>query len=148
MSRKILIAFSEFASDIKDVYPEKHVTLLHSRSRLLPRFDPLMHNESKALSFHHIHLLHNLHQSRAASKISESNSSSQPVSISPPSPNTVNKPQTIITPEQSAPQQAERSQPTSFYSVPVKHLIQIFLKNSLRRLLMLLDMRKLIEHFN
>jgi len=35
----------QFASDIKDVYPEKHVTLLHSRSRLLPRFDPLMHTE-------------------------------------------------------------------------------------------------------
>jgi len=35
----------QFASDIKDVYPEKHVTLLHSRSRLLPRFDPLMHSE-------------------------------------------------------------------------------------------------------
>jgi len=35
----------QFASDIKDVYPEKHVTLLHSRARLLPRFDPLMHNE-------------------------------------------------------------------------------------------------------
>lgn len=35
----------QFASDIKDVYPEKHVTLLHSRPRLLPRFDPLMHSE-------------------------------------------------------------------------------------------------------
>lgn len=35
----------QFASDIKDLYPEKQVTLLHSRSRLLPRFDPLMHSE-------------------------------------------------------------------------------------------------------
>jgi len=35
----------QFASDIKDLYPEKHVTLLHSRAQLLPRFSPLMHNE-------------------------------------------------------------------------------------------------------
>ncbi|KZS95167.1 hypothetical protein SISNIDRAFT_439211 [Sistotremastrum niveocremeum HHB9708] len=35
----------QFASDIKDVYPEKNVTLLHSRSRLLPRFDCVMHSE-------------------------------------------------------------------------------------------------------
>lgn len=35
----------QFASDIKELYPEKQVTLLHSRSRLLPRFDPLMHSE-------------------------------------------------------------------------------------------------------
>ncbi|PPQ85979.1 hypothetical protein CVT25_001678 [Psilocybe cyanescens] len=35
----------QFATDIKSVYPEKEVTLLHSRSRLLPRFDEGMHDE-------------------------------------------------------------------------------------------------------
>ncbi|TFK38590.1 hypothetical protein BDQ12DRAFT_683879 [Crucibulum laeve] len=35
----------QFATDIKAVYPEKKVTLLHSRRRLLPRFDEDMHNE-------------------------------------------------------------------------------------------------------
>ncbi|KAH7910088.1 hypothetical protein BJ138DRAFT_1009593 [Hygrophoropsis aurantiaca] len=35
----------QFASDIADVYPNKHVTLLHSRKRLLPRFDPSIHAE-------------------------------------------------------------------------------------------------------
>ncbi|KAH7925986.1 FAD/NAD(P)-binding domain-containing protein [Leucogyrophana mollusca] len=35
----------QFASDIADVYPNKHVTLLHSRNRLLPRFDPSIHDE-------------------------------------------------------------------------------------------------------
>ena len=40
----------EFATDIKSLYPEKQVTLLHSRHRLLPRFDYEMHTESKFLS--------------------------------------------------------------------------------------------------
>ncbi|THH06413.1 hypothetical protein EW145_g4104 [Phellinidium pouzarii] len=35
----------QFATDIKSLYPEKHVTLLHSRHRLLPRFDYDMHSE-------------------------------------------------------------------------------------------------------
>ncbi|KAJ7127888.1 hypothetical protein C8R44DRAFT_100464 [Mycena epipterygia] len=35
----------QFATDIAAVYPEKPVTLLHSRTRLLPRFDPGMHSE-------------------------------------------------------------------------------------------------------
>ncbi|KAI5116412.1 hypothetical protein M0805_000585 [Coniferiporia weirii] len=35
----------QFATDIKSRYPEKHVTLLHSRHRLLPRFDYDMHTE-------------------------------------------------------------------------------------------------------
>ncbi|KAF8881689.1 hypothetical protein CPB84DRAFT_1838278 [Gymnopilus junonius] len=35
----------QFATDIKDIYPTKKVTLLHSRLRLLPRFDEKMHNE-------------------------------------------------------------------------------------------------------
>ncbi|PPQ72680.1 hypothetical protein CVT24_012658 [Panaeolus cyanescens] len=35
----------QFATDIKCVYPEKKVTLLHSRLRLLPRFDEKMHDE-------------------------------------------------------------------------------------------------------
>lgn len=37
----------QFATDIADVYPEKRVTLLHSRAQLLPRFMPEMHDESK-----------------------------------------------------------------------------------------------------
>ena len=45
--RRILTFFLEFATDIKSVYPEKSVTLLHSRQRLLPRFDEKMHDESK-----------------------------------------------------------------------------------------------------
>ncbi|KAI4528593.1 FAD/NAD(P)-binding domain-containing protein [Schizophyllum commune Loenen D] len=35
----------QFATDIADVYPEKRVTLLHSRAQLLPRFSQEMHNE-------------------------------------------------------------------------------------------------------
>ncbi|KAI0708726.1 iron uptake cluster protein [Cerioporus squamosus] len=35
----------EFASDIAEIYPTTKVTLLHSRPRLLPRFDEAMHSE-------------------------------------------------------------------------------------------------------
>ncbi|KAJ7082536.1 hypothetical protein C8R43DRAFT_1092784 [Mycena crocata] len=35
----------QFATDIAAVYPGKAVTLLHSRTRLLPRFDEAMHSE-------------------------------------------------------------------------------------------------------
>ncbi|KIK70490.1 hypothetical protein GYMLUDRAFT_89519 [Collybiopsis luxurians FD-317 M1] len=35
----------QFATDISEIYPDKTVTLLHSRHRLLPRFDEKMHNE-------------------------------------------------------------------------------------------------------
>lgn len=37
----------EYASDIKEVIPSMHVTLLHSRMQLLPRFDNAMHEESE-----------------------------------------------------------------------------------------------------
>ncbi|KAG1728388.1 uncharacterized protein EDB91DRAFT_1060595 [Suillus paluster] len=36
----------QFASDIAAVYPQKRVTLLHSRHRLLPKFDDTMHEEA------------------------------------------------------------------------------------------------------
>ena len=36
----------EFATDIASLYPDKKVTLLHSRNRLLPRYAPEMHSES------------------------------------------------------------------------------------------------------
>ncbi|KAI0338798.1 iron uptake cluster protein [Trametopsis cervina] len=35
----------QFASDIVDIFPGTRVTLLHSRSQLLPRFDIAMHDE-------------------------------------------------------------------------------------------------------
>ncbi|KAH8105108.1 hypothetical protein BXZ70DRAFT_919414 [Cristinia sonorae] len=35
----------QFATDIADIYPDKTVTLLHSRERLLPRFHEAMHTE-------------------------------------------------------------------------------------------------------
>ncbi|KAJ7071559.1 hypothetical protein C8F01DRAFT_1111045 [Mycena amicta] len=35
----------QFATDIAAIHPEKRVTLLHSRARLLPRFDTAMHTE-------------------------------------------------------------------------------------------------------
>ncbi|TFK22539.1 FAD/NAD(P)-binding domain-containing protein [Coprinopsis marcescibilis] len=35
----------QFATDIKAVYPEKKVTLLHSREQLLPKFDQGLHDE-------------------------------------------------------------------------------------------------------
>ncbi len=43
----------ELASDIADVHPTKKVTLLHSRRRLLPKYDEGMHVESglNVLSF-------------------------------------------------------------------------------------------------
>ncbi|KAG1792349.1 uncharacterized protein HD556DRAFT_567680 [Suillus plorans] len=36
----------QFASDIAAIYPQKRVTLLHSRRRLLPKFDEAMHEEA------------------------------------------------------------------------------------------------------
>ncbi|KAG5729559.1 Apoptosis-inducing factor like protein [Termitomyces sp. T112] len=36
----------QFATDIAAIYSEKKVTLLHSRKRLLPRFDEAMHDET------------------------------------------------------------------------------------------------------
>ncbi|THH32083.1 hypothetical protein EUX98_g2115 [Antrodiella citrinella] len=35
----------QYATDIAEIYPNKSVTLLHSRMQLLPRFDPCMHSE-------------------------------------------------------------------------------------------------------
>ncbi|TCD71952.1 hypothetical protein EIP91_000084 [Steccherinum ochraceum] len=35
----------QYATDIAEIYPDKAVTLLHSRPRLLPRFDESMHDE-------------------------------------------------------------------------------------------------------
>ncbi|RPD70120.1 iron uptake cluster protein [Lentinus tigrinus ALCF2SS1-7] len=35
----------QFATDIAEIYPTTKVTLLHSRTRLLPRFDEAMHSE-------------------------------------------------------------------------------------------------------
>ncbi|KXN83174.1 Apoptosis-inducing factor 2, partial [Leucoagaricus sp. SymC.cos] len=39
------IHYHEFATDIAAIYPNKKVTLLHSRDRFLPRFDEAMHFE-------------------------------------------------------------------------------------------------------
>ncbi|KAG6840156.1 hypothetical protein C0991_008561 [Blastosporella zonata] len=39
----------QFATDIAAIHPTKKVTLLHSRKRLLPRFDEAMHTESERL---------------------------------------------------------------------------------------------------
>lgn len=39
----------EFATDIADVYPEKPVTLIHSRGQLLPRFDKWMHESGLSI---------------------------------------------------------------------------------------------------
>jgi hypothetical protein len=39
---------AEFATDIADVYPNKEVTLVHSRDQLLPRFDKRMHDAGTA----------------------------------------------------------------------------------------------------
>jgi hypothetical protein len=38
---------SEFASDLKYVYPSKTITLLHSRTRVMPIYPQEMHDESK-----------------------------------------------------------------------------------------------------
>jgi NADH dehydrogenase FAD-containing subunit len=38
----------EFASDIKSVYPEKSVTLIHSRKQLLPNFDVQVHEAAES----------------------------------------------------------------------------------------------------
>ncbi|KZP00058.1 FAD/NAD(P)-binding domain-containing protein [Calocera viscosa TUFC12733] len=43
----------QYASDIKDHYPQAEVTLIHSRAHLLPRFDPAMHPLIKS----HLHKL-------------------------------------------------------------------------------------------
>ena len=39
---------TEFATDIADVYPNKEITLVHSRDQLLPRFDKRMHDAGTA----------------------------------------------------------------------------------------------------
>ncbi|KAF7799136.1 hypothetical protein EIP86_010367 [Pleurotus ostreatoroseus] len=39
----------QYATDIAEAYPNKPVTLLHSREKLLPRFDDAMHKESERL---------------------------------------------------------------------------------------------------
>lgn len=44
-----IILVVEFATDLKDVYPGKGITLLHSRAQLLPRFPSPMHTESEWL---------------------------------------------------------------------------------------------------
>jgi hypothetical protein len=36
--------------DLKDVYPEKEVTLIHSRQQLMPLYPIEMHNGSKRIS--------------------------------------------------------------------------------------------------
>lgn len=41
----------EYAMDIADAYPDKGVTLLHSREQLLPKFEPAMHDHSELSSF-------------------------------------------------------------------------------------------------
>lgn len=53
ISRSSRRTTAEFATDIKSLYPEKQVALLHSRRRLLPRFDEKMHFESEGL-FHYV----------------------------------------------------------------------------------------------
>ena len=50
MAKPALLTWStEYATDIKDAYPDKPVTLLHSRERVLPKFHPSMHDQSTAL---------------------------------------------------------------------------------------------------
>jgi apoptosis-inducing factor 2 len=39
----------EYATDIAEVFPQKRVTLLHSRHQLLPRFSESMHEESERI---------------------------------------------------------------------------------------------------
>jgi hypothetical protein len=46
---------TEFATDIADVYPNKAVTLVHSRDQLLPGFDKWMHDTSTSLITHTAH---------------------------------------------------------------------------------------------
>jgi hypothetical protein len=38
---------AEFATDLKDVYPNKEVTLLHSRMRFMPHYPVAMHTASE-----------------------------------------------------------------------------------------------------
>lgn len=42
---------TEYATDIAEVFPQKRVTLLHSRDQLLPRFNESMHDESEPVSW-------------------------------------------------------------------------------------------------
>lgn len=42
-------SFIEYTSDIAEVWPNKRVTLLHSRKQLLPRFNKAMHEESTSI---------------------------------------------------------------------------------------------------
>lgn len=38
----------QFASDLKFVYPEKEVTLLHSRERMMPIYPQELHDEGES----------------------------------------------------------------------------------------------------
>lgn len=40
----------EYATDIADAYPEKSVTLLHSRDKLLPQYPQALHDSSTSKS--------------------------------------------------------------------------------------------------
>ena len=40
----------EYVTDIAEAFPDKTVTLLHSRNQLLPKFDIKMHNQSMPVS--------------------------------------------------------------------------------------------------
>ncbi|KAF8990972.1 hypothetical protein BDQ17DRAFT_1371248 [Cyathus striatus] len=50
LKKRQVVIEQKFATDIKAVYPSKKVTLLHSRDRLLPRFNEHLHGE--VLKYH------------------------------------------------------------------------------------------------
>ena len=43
---------SEYATDIAEAFPDKPVTLLHSRKQLLPKFDVKMHEQGTSVCLH------------------------------------------------------------------------------------------------
>jgi hypothetical protein len=47
LNRVDRLTSAEFATDLKDVYPNKEVTLLHSRMRFMPHYPVAMHTASE-----------------------------------------------------------------------------------------------------
>ncbi len=86
MYQRMLTRFLEFATDIKSVYPEKSVTLLHSRQRLLPRFDERCTTRVSLICLLIYHSSdESISQFAAHARSSKSSSSSASASISTPS---------------------------------------------------------------
>ena len=57
MEYRLTSAITEYVTDIKDAYPEKSVTFLHSRDRVLPQYSQAMHEHGMSIYCNQLALL-------------------------------------------------------------------------------------------